>query len=166
MSKTRLNARNFKSLALAATASLAALAIPSAAQDVGADPTFGDVSLDSGFTPDPYNVNIVSGGNIPASSVRSSCAGYIANAPDFDLYYSAGSLPLYIWFEASEDTTLVINAPDGSWICDDDNGPGTDPMIYFSRPQSGLYDIWVGSYDEDERARGTLHISEIHNPNN
>ena len=165
MSAGLLNARITKKITFAAAAGLAAIAIPSAAQDVGADPTFGDAVLESGFTPDPYEVEIVSGGNIDASRVSGSCAGYIADAPDFDLYYSSGSFPLYISFEASEDTTLVINLPDGSWVCDDDDGPGTDPMVYLSNPQSGLYDIWVGSYDEDERARGTLHISEIHNPN-
>ena len=36
-----------------------------------------------------------------------------------------------------------------------------DPKIRFGAPMSGLYDIWVGSYDPDTVAPATLKISEL-----
>jgi hypothetical protein len=50
------------------------------------------------------------------------------------------------------DTTLVINDPNGRWICNDDFGEstGTNPGISFSTPDDGKYDIWVGVYSSDD----------------
>ena len=144
-------------------AAVAAIAVTGAglAQDPGAAPAFGSVSLDVGFTPDPYTVDITSGGTINARNLGGNCRGWVARAPDFDLYYGAGSLPLTIAADSNSDTTLVINGPDGRWYCDDDGGDGLNPEITFGSPQSGLYDIWIGSYSEGDYADATLSISEL-----
>lgn len=143
---------------LAAVAAL--LALPAQAQDVSAAPTFGDVELDEGFTPDPHETNLVAGGSITPSV--SGCAyGNVADAPDVDLYYStSGSSTLYISAISGEDTTLLINLPDGSWVCDDDSYGDGDPIVVIPGAESGLYDIWVGTYGS-EPADATLYISEI-----
>lgn len=146
------------------TVALIALALPvtAAAQDVGAAPTFGEVSLSSGFTPDPYLVDLRSGGSIDAAeSLGGNCAGFVASAPDFDLYFNAGALPLIISVASSEDTTLVVNGPDGQWYCDDDGGDGLNPSVRFGNPQTGLYDIWVGTYADSSLQDATLSISEL-----
>ena len=52
--------------------------------------------------------------------------------PDIDLNYSAGSYPLTISAESSTDTALLINLPDGTWVCDDDSGGNADPMVRMS----------------------------------
>lgn len=133
-----------------------------AAQDLSSLPTSGDASLSAGFTPDPYRVRLQTGGLIDASQTRGpDCDGFIAEAPDFDLFYNAGTLPLIISVNAEVDTTLVINAPDGSWHCDDDSGGGLNPSIRFSGPLSGLYDIWIGTYADASREEATLSISEL-----
>lgn len=131
------------------------------AQDPSAAPSFGDVSLTTGYTPDPYMVSITSGGLIDARGISPSCAGWVANAPDFDLYFTAGSLPLTIAAMSDSDTTLVVNAPDGRWYCNDDGGQGLNPLLTFNNAQSGLYDIWIGSYRQGDFANATLSISEI-----
>ena len=101
------------------------------------------------------------GGSIEAqSAVSSSCRGYISNAPDFELTYRAGNWPLILTVEASADTTLVVNGPDGQWYCDDDGGEGTNPLIRFGNPQSGTYDIWIGTYSGG-LSSGTLLITEL-----
>lgn len=150
---------------LAASFVFAAMAqAPAQAQDVSAAPTYGSARLASGFTPDPYNVQVQSGGSINAASLGSPCAGFIANAPDFDLYWTAGSgaLPLAISVASDADTTLVINGPDGRWYCDDDGGnEGLNPSIVFNNPQSGLYDIWIGTYGNSSLQPATLSISEL-----
>ncbi len=149
---------------LAAGAALVALSASGAvAQNYNLNPTYGTAALSGGFTPDPYVVNLQSGGNINASSISPSCRGFIANAPDVRLNWRSGSLPLIISVNASADTTLVVNAPDGSWYCDDDGGNrGLNPAIRFNNPQSGQYDIWVGTYGNASLQPAQLHISELY----
>ncbi len=134
---------------------------PAFSQDFSLKATYGTVSLSSGFTPDPYTLSLQSGGSINASSLSSGCGGFIANAPDFELSYTAGSLDLYISVISSTDTTLVINTPSGKWICDDDSGGNLDPSIKLENPGSGVYDIWVGTYASSSINDATLYISEL-----
>ena len=149
----------FRSL-IAATAALMLVAPAAQAQDTSATATYGSVRLNSGFTPDPHSVSLTAGGSIDATSVGSPCRGSIARAPDYEVTYSAGSLPLYITSTSSSDTTLVVNAPDGRWYCDDDTN-GNNPLVTFTSPRSGTYDIWVGTYGGGT-ASATLAISELY----
>ncbi|MFN5083178.1 peptidase S1 [Brevundimonas sp.] len=140
---------------------LAALAGTAVAQDYSLNAISGSVTLNAGFDPDPYRISVTPGGSIEAqSAVSSSCRGYISNAPDFELTYNAGNWPLLIKVEASADTTLVINGPDGQWYCDDDGGDGTNPLVRFGNPRSGTYDIWIGTYSGG-LSSGTLLITEL-----
>lgn len=147
--------------AVAAAAS-ALLCVPAAAQNVNADPTYDTIRLNSGFTPDPYRVDLQSGGSIDASQTANGCRGYIANAPDVRLQFAGGSLPLIISVDSSADTTLVINAPDGRWYCDDDSGDGYNPSVRFNSPMTGRYEIWVGTYGGASLQPATLSISELY----
>jgi hypothetical protein len=128
--------------------------------DAAAAPTYGDVRLVAGFVPDPHTLTVTPGGTIDARTVNDACVGQVASAPDIDLYYTAGAFPLYIFVESSEDTTLVVNTPDGQWICDDDAGVGVNPGLGFKAPASGLYDVWVGRYGGGVSGSATLNISE------
>ena len=149
----------FRILAAAAAIGLAA---PAMAQDFSAQPSYGSVNLNAGFTPDPYTVRITSGGGRQASNVSGSCRGWIADAPDYSVYYSAGNtFDLTISATSSSDTTLVVNGPNGNWYCDDDSGEGLNPLMTFNNPRSGRYDIWVGSYSQGDYADATLAISEL-----
>lgn len=150
--------RTLMTAAFAATA----LAGVASAQNFSLNPAYGTVNLSGGFTPDPYIINLQAGGNISARNISSSCAGFIADAPDVRLQFSAGSLPLIISTNASADTTLVINGPDGSWYCDDDGGQGFNASLHFSNPRSGQYDIWVGTYSSGSLQAAQLHISELY----
>jgi hypothetical protein len=145
---------------IAAVAAMLASASGAAAQDMTARAAYGSVSLNSGFTPDPHSVSLTAGGSIDASRLGSPCTGSIANAPDYELTYTAGSLPLYIYVNSSSDTTLIVNGPDGQWYCDDDSNGGVNPQVTFNSPRSGTYDIWVGTFSGGTAA-ATLHISEL-----
>lgn len=148
-------------LVSAALAALSALAATTAlAQDASATATSGSVRASAGFTPDPISVSIVSGGNIDASRLGGSCTGMIARAPDYEFTYTAGSYPLTFAVASGGDTTLVINGPDGRWYCDDDSS-GLDPIVSFSSPRSGTYDIWIGAVG-GQGASSTLMITEQH----
>lgn len=145
--------------ALAAACALTATALPAAAQDASQTANFGEISLRTGFTPDPQVIQVVAGGSIDASRLGGACVGKISTAPDFQLTYTAGSLPLAFRTRSSEDTTLVINGPDGSWSCDDDSSGDSDAQVVFRTPESGVYDVWIGTYG-DSPAVGSLIISE------
>jgi len=144
-----------------ASATLAALMLAgtASAQNASLTATYGEISLQSGFTPDPYAVSVTAGGSVNGSSLPGACTGMIANAPDFEVTYSAGSLPLAFRTLSSADTTLIINGPDGRWYCDDDSYGDGDALVRFNRPQSGTYDVWVGVFGSNP-ASATLQITE------
>ncbi|WP_417490509.1 peptidase S1 [Maricaulis sp.] len=143
---------------LAASLAAAALTGLASAQDYSLPPTFGSVSLNPGFLPDPHQAQLVAGGTIDASSLGSNCVGMIANAPDYRLQYGEGGSQLFIGVTSSADTTLVVNGPDGSWYCNDDTD-GLNPLVGGAGPMAGQYDIWVGTYGSDT-AQATLFITE------
>jgi len=143
-------------------AATAVAAVPAVAQDYNQRPNYTTLTINSGFEPDPQTVNLQSGGNIDASSISSSCRGFISNAPDVRVVYTPGRYPLIISVNSDADTTLVVNAPDGRWYCDDDSGQrGLNPMVRFNNPQQGRYEIWVGTYGRAQLQSATLAISEV-----
>jgi hypothetical protein len=128
------------------------------AQNINLRPTFGSVTLKSGFLPDPYVKQLVAGG--PIRTNLGGVGAWVANAPDFKLYYTAGRFPLTIYAISRIDTTLLINQPDGTWIADDDSGGNLNPLIRWARPQSGRYDIYVGTFNQGN-GQATLYITEL-----
>ena len=144
-------------VASAIAAALMAAATSAAAQDPSAAATSGGMRARAGFTPDPIQVRIYSGGSIDASRLGGACVGMIASAPDYEFTYTAGSFPLSFGVVSNGDTSLVINGPDGRWYCNDD-AEGLNPVLTWGRPPSGAYDIWVGAVGE--ASSSTLLISE------
>jgi hypothetical protein len=146
---------------------LAAIALASCvgtavAQNTSLDPNYGTLHLEAGFNNDPRVISLRAGGDIAASRAGSNCRGFITNAPDVRLHYDAGSLPLIISVDSDSDTTLVVNGPNGEFYCDDDGGVnGTNPSIRLNDPDSGRYEIWVGTYSSGNSQPARLHISEV-----
>lgn len=136
---------------------------PASGPDYSLPPAYGTYTLRSGFTPDPFEVRVVAGGENSASDWSGGqCAGFVADAPDVRLMFQGGSFPeLYFSVGSNADTTLVINDPNGNWHCDDDSGnEGLNPLLRMA-PISGQYDIWVGTYGRST-ANATLSISELY----
>lgn len=130
------------------------------APDINLEPNYGSVNLDSGFTPDPHEKSILAGGSIPASAAKAGCEGKVSAAADYQVFFEAGDMDLTFLVEASEDTTLLINTPNGRWYCDDDSGGGLNPKVLITNPQDGRYDVWVGTYGDD-MVQSTLKVSEL-----
>lgn len=151
--------------ALLATMTAAAIATGSwaaLAQDWRQPPAFGAVTINAGFTPDPYVHNVTAGGTLQAEQVLGgSCFGTMANAPDLRIYYNAGGYNLTIYARSAADTTLIVNTPDGNWYCNDD-WDGTNPGMTFTGPQSGQYDIWLGSYGGGRGIPAQILITEAY----
>jgi serine protease Do len=129
---------------------------------------YGGVQLESGFRDDPHLVEMQSGAtegafvDIAATGIGAECVGYATPAPDYRVQWTGNSEGLRIFFYSTledGDTTLVINQPDGSWLCIDD-ASGLNPLIDILNPAEGQYDIWVGSFSPDENIPGYLVITE------
>lgn len=128
------------------------------AQNAHLAPRYGTVVLNARFTPDPHSVSLVAGGSVRTS--RAGCRAYVADAPDIVLDYRATVYALNIYVQSSVDTTLLVNRPDGTWMCDDDGGNGNNPLISFPAPMPGEYAIYVGTF-RSSTASATLYISEL-----
>ena len=140
--------------------SLSFSSLASADVNVSGDPSFGTHSLETNFDPDPARFRVVAGGSEASRQLGNCDAGFIANTPDIRLNFEAGELPLRFFVDARADTTLAINLPDGSWVCNDDT-VGLNPVIDLARPQSGQYDIFVGTADDGESPRVSLQVTEL-----
>ena len=147
-------------MALAAISMTLLAGGPALAQNMALPATYGEITLNSGFSPDPYTVNVVAGGTTDASSLGNGCRGFISTAPDFQVTYTSGSWPLFFSVLSDADTTLVINGPNGNWFCNDDTN-GANPAVRIEQPAAGAYEIWVGTYAPGPTQAGTLFISEI-----
>ena len=55
----------------------------------------------------------------------------------------------YIVFsvESDCDSVLLINTAATNWFYDDDDNGASDPLIRLTNPSTGVYDIWVGTYN-------------------
>lgn len=123
------------------------------------------VSLKSGFTDDPYRLELKAGGNVAASTRSSGCTGYIDETPDLILYFTTGTpaVPLYVFAYSDADTTLVVRTPSGTYRCNDDDDlyDTLDPWVTILTPESGTYSMWLGNHTRGEFPAAKLYISEI-----
>lgn len=131
---------------------LSALAVfPALAQDTldsSLEANFATFNWADRFNVDPYILTMVSGGNIDVSrlNLAPGCGGAVTAEPDMKFDWS-GDSPLRLFFAAEGDTTLIIEQPDGTYVCNDD-GPGyaLNPVVDITDAQSGTYSVWVGTY--------------------
>jgi len=64
---------------------------------------------------------------------------------------------------ADLDTYLILEAPDGSIVAEDDDGAGAslNSQIRAQLEQTGTYTIWAGTFDGNSVGAYTLSVSEI-----
>jgi hypothetical protein len=126
-----------------------------------AAPAHGTLTLEPGFGSE--EVTVAAGGSDGVSVSGSGCTGYITNGePDVNVLFGESGEGGVLAFavEAEDDTTLLVNLPDGSWRCSDDEIE-RNPAIVVEAPSSGLYNVWVGTFSQDASgASATLRITE------
>ena len=118
---------------------------------------YATVTLKAGFLPDPFTRKVIAGGN--AHTKLGGVKTHVSRAADLRLHYTAGTSALRIYALSKGDTTLLVNLPNGNWIANDDGGVGLNPQLNFANPQSGQYDIWVGTFGP-KNVDATLYVSE------
>ena len=93
--------------------------------------------------------SVIAGGsvNLFENQCNVPAHGYVAQAPDFTLYYDPqGQTPtLNVSVQGSCDTTLLINDQAANWHFDDDTNE-MQPAIAIEAAPSGRYDVWVGTF--------------------
>ncbi|WP_127107646.1 hypothetical protein [Pararhodobacter zhoushanensis] len=93
--------------------------------------------------------SVVAGGsiNLRESQCNVPGGGYVAQAPDFTLYYDpqGTDATLNVSVDGTCDTTLLINDQSAQWLFDDDTN-ALQPALSIASAPAGRYDIWVGTY--------------------
>jgi S1-C subfamily serine protease len=117
------------------------------------EPLYGSAELAANFEPDPHVTEVRAGGSDLAETLAQGCVGYVnAVQPDYGITYSAGQYALGLFVEGTEDSTLVVEDPNGRWYCNDDfsSDSGHNPGVVLDDPVDGFYRIWVGTYAEGD----------------
>ena len=100
-------------------------------------------SLEAGFEGTPRSVEIAAGG--PNEGV----CGFLPDEPQLVFDYVSGEFALGIGTTSREaDTTLEVTMPSGNVLCDDDSGGDGDALVTLENPESGRYEIRVGTYSD------------------
>lgn len=130
-------------------------------------PYYGTAHLSSGLFHDPHELIVLAGGeiNVAESGIDSNCMGFVTGAPAYRLNWLGDSKQLffnYVAYFEDDDPILIVRSPDGSWYCNDSAHLYTlNPQVFIANPLPGQYDIWVGTYDEEDLIYGDLIITEI-----
>lgn len=130
------------------SAGLQLTATPVATEAPAADPgtTFITINPAAGFPLDPFLLSLQGGGSVEASTLSEDCAGYIPANPTVAVDYKGKADMLRIFFYSDGDPTLVVQTPDGSYLCGDDTSRLVlDPTVEIAKPAQGRYNVWVGS---------------------
>ena len=138
-------------------------ATPAAAQaatddsmEASAD-AFLTINTEAGFPLDPFLVSVQAGGPITATTLSEDCAGYISEAPVVTANYQGEADLLKVFFYSDHNTTLVVETPDGDYLCNDDTSTLLlDPTIAITQPVPGAYNVWVGNSTPRGLAAGFL----------
>jgi len=133
-----------------------------AQSDTAADPPTAFLTLDlaAGYPLDPFIVSLNGGGPIAANTLAEECTGYVSERPTITVNWSGEAEFVEAFFYSDHDPVLVVETPDGSYLCNDDaNDQLLDPVVQIDAPAAGEYKIWVGSYDEAQLIPGVLVLT-------
>jgi len=117
--------------------------------------------LQPGFQPDPVNLEGQAGGQMDVHNTFAQCRGWIASdRPDHQITLTQAFNYLRLEAVSSDDTTLVVQGPGGT-LCDDDTAGNRNPRVESALP-AGVYNVWVGSYNQGRFSRYQLQLTERH----
>lgn len=101
----------------------------------------------------------VAGGERDLRAMNSACRGYASQAPTAILRVGAPIAAARIFVQSSQDTTLAVQHPDGSFSCDDDGGGSNNPLVSTSLAP-GEHRVWVGTFRSNATAEFSMTVSE------
>ena len=131
-----------------------------------ASPIFEDVTIQHPLSPNPLTVRGMSGGAIPGNKIAGKaetqptgpCKGFMDEVPKHTVKLTSKFDYLKFVVQSPADTTMIIKGPGGTWCNDDFDGK--NPGIV-GEWLPGTYQIWIGSYGQNEYLPYTLKITEV-----
>lgn len=93
----------------------------------------------------PYTVNTTGGGSIALTGCGYT-SGFATPTPQISITFTDTRRPVQLSTSASCDPILLVNAPDGSWRYNDDNGASYDSLVSVD-VVPGRMDVWIGTHD-------------------
>jgi hypothetical protein len=119
-------------------------------------------TLQDGF--ESYSQDMTGGGSLGAFNIELGnqlCTGFVDAVPTFAFDWSGSAERLRIFFEGEQDSTLLVQTPDGTFACSDDyrGANNLNPLVDIVS-QEGEYVVYVGSFSPSEMVTGTLTIAE------
>lgn len=110
----------------------------------------------------------ISGGKVAAleitqtdNTATGSCDGFTSRQPNHILKLDSFLEFLRLEVESPADTTIIVQGAGGVWCNDDSHN--TNPVIE-GEWQSGLYKVWVGSYQAKSKDNYRIKITGINRP--
>lgn len=99
---------------------------------------------------DTRSVRGRNGGDVPAQGIRGEgiCRGFFREQPNHVMFVTSPQQFMRVFAVSAADSTLVIRRPDGTVVCNDDTY-NLNPSVEGGF-QPGMYQIWVGTYRENE----------------
>lgn len=111
----------------------------------------------------PAAISIKSEGTVPAFDLKlgTNCNGFVDEQPVYVFDWSGSATNLTVFFEAARDTSLLVVAPSGQILCNDDSTDGTNanPVVTIPNPAEGRYAVFVGRLTPDYVADGKLVVT-------
>jgi hypothetical protein len=134
------------------------------ASAIAQDSNFGNFSLDPKTR--GAVVEGTTGGSTSLSAITTNldrdenqCFGFGDPKPDHILTLTQSIDRLKVLVDSrGSDTTLVIQAPDGSFTCADDFGNGKDAGIEATQWKPGKYKFWIGTVIPNQRHNYQLTV--------
>lgn len=118
------------------------------------------LDMAAGFALDPFLVSLNGGGEVAASSLDDQCAGYVNDKPVLTARWHGAADELKVFFYSDSDSSLVIQQPDGKYVCADDFDPNVlDAQLTLTQPVTGTYKLWIGASDANQLIPGLLVIT-------
>ena len=132
-----------------------------AAEATPAEPSaYVSVDFQQGFVLDPFLVSVNGGGEIDSSTLDETCVGWINDKPVVSVNWQGEVEQATVFFFSDHDSTLTIELPDGSYLCNDDVSDHVlDASITMTSPMTGTYKIFVGTFEEQQLIPGLLVIT-------
>jgi hypothetical protein len=118
-------------------------------------PRLGAASLEGAPTTDLSFEGPLATALIDTSRVQSGCVGLIGSVPDLALDITEPTIAR-LETVSEGDLVLVMQSPDGSYTCDDDDGMGNAPRIA-KRLAPGHYPVWIGPFS-DSSASASVQV--------